>query len=307
MKLHRLLALLAALSPLAACSGTPESLATQLQTALEKGDMDAVMALARIDDTPAQLRFFLLDQVRECGMASTVCTASAQPLDEEFKQSLGGLAEQGLESSAQPEGIILVQAKESDGSGSGKLQMPFAKVDGKYRLVAQRYTAAKLAALRATTNAQLLDQMLAAGIYDDASGERRTDWKDSATALPADGGEPGQALAKSAAALHAAVLAKDPDAAANSGNSFAKLIFADKDFEGKPVPLEVRKAKLHTQGLRFLHDVKVGGGWLRGNEAILLVDAKDGIGWIERGAVFLTKDGEGWNVAGTQTVNYPPQ
>lgn len=305
MKPRHLLAMLSLMPLLHACGSTPESFAAQVQQAFESGDMDRVLAFSAIDDAPADLRFFLLDQVRECGEATTTCTAQAEPLDEKFKQSLGELGAQGLESPQMPEGLIVLTTREADGQGSGQLKMPYAKVGGQYRLISQRYTAAKLTELRATTNQQLLDQMLAAGIYDMTAGERRTDWKDTATALPADGGEPGQMLVKTSAALYAAAQAGDPDAAAASGNDFAKLMLSATDFSGKPVAHEVRKAKLRTQALRFLHDVRIGGGWQRGDEAVLLVDAKNGAGWIERGALFLSKRDGGWAIAGKQTISYP--
>ena len=286
---RRLALLLVLLAPLAACGGSPETLAKDIQTAFEKGDMDAALKLADIDNTPAQLRFFYLSEVQDCGAADNVCTASAAPLDDKFKQMLTDLGPQGLESANVPEGLIVLESKSTDGKSKGKMRMPYAKVDGKYRIIAQRYTAAKLKEMHEQTNPQLAEKMLAAGIYDSEKGERRTDWKDTATALPADGGEPGQSLVRTSTALYAAVQANDPDAAVKSGDGFAEMVLKDKDYDGKPVSLEFRKAKLRAQGLRFLHDVKVSGGWLRGNDALLLVDAKDGAGWVSRGAVFMMK------------------
>jgi hypothetical protein len=305
MNARRLALVLALLAPLAACGGSPENLAKDVQAAFEKGDMDAALKLADIDTTPAQLRFFYLSEVQECGEADVVCTASATPLDDDFKKMLASLGPQGLESVNAPEGLIVVESKSTDGKSKGKMRMPYAKVGGKYRLVAQRYTAAKLAEMRAQTNQQLADKMLAAGIYDSETRERRTDWKDTATALPADGGEPGQTLVRTSTALHAAVQANDPEAAAKSGDGFAEMAMRDKDFDGKPIPLDVRKAKLRAQGLRFLHDVKVSGGWQRGNDALLLVDAKDGAGWVSRGAVFMMKTDDKWSIAGKEMVEYP--
>ena len=306
MKTLRLALLSLAVMPLVACGGgSPESLAKDVQTIFEKGDMDAALKLADLDTTPAQLRFFYLDGVNDCGKPDTACTAKAEPLDDAFKKRLESLGPQGLESVGAPEGVIVVEQKSADGKSSGKLRMPYGKVDGKYRIVTQRYTAAKLAEMRATTNEQLLQQMLAGGIYDSEKGERITTWKDTATALPADGGEAGQSLVRTSTALHAAATANDPDAAVKSGDGFAQMVFADKDYDGKPVPLAERKAKLRAQAYRFLHDVKVSGGWQRGDEAILLVDAKDGAGWVSRGAVFLTKRDGAWSVAGKEMVDYP--
>lgn len=307
MKPLRLIPLLALTALLHGCGGSPDSLAKDLQAAFEKGDMDAALALAKLDGTPADLHFFFLDQVRECGSAETACTASVVPLDEDYKKDQARMADEGLEVAAAPEGLIVMQSKDADGKGSGKMKMPYAKVDGKYRLIAQRYTAAKLAEVRATTHEQQLKKMLDMGIYDSETQQRRTDWKDSATALPADGGEIGQALVRSSAALHAAVVAGDPDAAVKSGNGFAAMIAADKGYDGKPVSMEFRKAKLRSQSMRFLYDVKVQGGWQRGKEAILLVDAKDGVGWNNRGALFLTQGEDGaWDIAGKTLVSYPP-
>lgn len=307
MKPLHLIPLLALTALLHGCGGSPDSLAKDLQAAFEKGDMDAALALARLDGTPAELHFFFLDQVRECGEAETICTVSVAPLDEGYRKDQARMAEEGLEVAAQPEGLIVLQSKDAAGKGSGHMKMPYARVDGKYRLVAQRYTTAKLAEVRATTHEQQLKKMLDMGIYDSETQQRRTDWKDSATALPADGGEVGQALVRSSAALHAAVVAADPDAAVKSGNGFAAMAMADKGYDGKPVSLETRKAKLRAQSMRFLYDVKVEGGWQRGKEAILLVDAKDGVGWNNRGALFLMQGENGaWDIAGKTLVSYPP-
>ncbi|MDC8014866.1 hypothetical protein [Tahibacter soli] len=305
MKPLRLALLSLVVVPLAACGGSPENLAKDVQTVFEKGDMDGALKLADLDTTPAQLRFFYLDGVHDCGQASITCTAKAEPLDDAFKKRLESLGPQGLESVAAPEGVIVVEQKSADGKSNGKLRMPYGKVGGKYRIISQRYTAAKLTEMRAQTNEQLLQQMLAAGIYDSEKGERSTTWKDTATALPADGGEPGQSLVRTSAALYAAASANDPDAAVKSGDGFAAMVLADKDYEGKPVPLADRKSKMRAQAYRFLHDVKVSGGWIRGDEAIVLVDAKDGAGWVSRGALFMMKRDGAWSVAGKETVEYP--
>src|SRR5690606_13298937 len=123
--------------------------------------------------------------------------------------------------------------------------------------------------------------------------------------LPADGGDAGRALLAQTRAMAAAVDAKNPDAAVRDGGQMARLIYADKDYTGKPVPLAQRQRKLELQGLRMLRDAEVRGGYSHGNDAALLVDARNGIGWIERGAVLMTqRDGE-WSVSGRKTVSYP--
>jgi hypothetical protein len=291
--------------PLVACGGSPDKLAESLQRAFQAGDQEAALALARLDGAPAQLHFFFLDQVGDCAEAGTTCTTTLAPLDDKFKEQAEGLAEQGLEIIAPPEGIVVVEAKSE--TGSGKMRMPYAKVDGDYRIVSQRYSAAKLDEMRGKSNAALLQEMLDNGIYDPASGERRTDWKDTATELPPGGGDVGAAYRKQVEALAAAVAANDPDAAANNGGAFAAMVVGANDYAGKPVPMEVRKRKLRSQSARWLREIEIEGGWQKGDEAILVFTGKNGIGWIERGALFVTRENAdaSWGKAGDTTVEYP--
>lgn len=292
--------------PLAACgSNTPEKLAESLQRAFEAGDQDAALALARLEGSPAQLHFFFLDQVGDCAEAETTCTASVAPLDDKFEQQTQGMSAEGFEVVAPPEGIIVVEAKSKD--GSGKMRMPYAKVDGDYRIVSQRYSAAKLAEMRAKTNAALLREMLDKGVYDRSTGERNTNWQEGATALPAGGGEVGAAYRKQVEALAAAIAAGDVDAAANSGDGFAAMVLGATDYAGKPVPLDVRKRKLRSQSARWLREIEIEGGWQKGDEAILVFTGRNGIGWIERGVRFVTRDdaNANWGKVGDTTVEYP--
>jgi hypothetical protein len=55
----------------------------------------------------------------------------------------------------------------------------------------------------------------------------------------------------------------------------------------------------------MLRDVKVEGGWRLGDDAVVVFSARNGSGWIERGAVLLTKEGDAWDVSGKETVSYP--
>ena len=38
---------------------------------------------------------------------------------------------------------------------------------------------------------------------------------------------------------------------------------------------------------------------------MLLIEARNGIGWIERGPILLSRDGEYWSKAGDNLVSYP--
>jgi len=327
--LRLILPALASLLVVFSCAGatsTPDALAKALQRALDSGDFKAAAALADMANAPAEVHFALLGNVYECSTEAT-CTVATAPIEATFRQQLAEQAKQlGAEAPA-AEGLIVVTSKSKDGSGSGTLQMPYAKIDGTYKLASLHLGAAEIAKRRATSGEQLLKDMFAGGIYDnasgerrrggpvgaplaagvvvDASGERRTDWATAATPLPADGGKAGAELVRQTSAMAKAVDAKDPDAAMTAGGQWATVVFADKSYDGKPIAREQRQKKLYVQSLRMLRDVKVTGGYELGDDAALIVEARDGIGWTERGAVLMTRTGDVWDVSGKQLIAYP--
>lgn len=306
MPLIRKVLPLFALISISACgaSSNPGALAKQLQKALDTGDFEAARALADIDGAPAEARFAYFDVVYECA-ADMQCKVSVAPLDDEFKK---GLAEDAKAIDATPiaaEGLIVVTETSRDGSGSGELKMPYAKSAGGYRIAVMRPGAAALAKARARSNDDILKELFASGIYDPATGARRTDWAAAAKPLPSDGGEPGHAFVASTHAMAVAVDAKDPDAAMRAGGRWSQMVFSDKSFDGKPIAKEQRQKKLVAQSQRMLRDVKVSGGYQLGDDAALVFEARNGSGWIERGAVLLTKSDDAWDVSGKQTVAYP--
>ncbi len=284
-------------------ASTPDGLIKALQVALDKGDFEAALKLADIADAPAELHFFFLDTVRECASEAT-CTASTAAADDALRQRLKAQAEQLHAQAPAIEGVVKVDVKSRDGSGSGTMEMPYANVGGEYKLTSIHFTDAEFAALRSKSDQALLDELFAQGIRD-AEGESRTDWATAATKLPADGGEAGKAFVAQTTAMSAAVDARDPDAAMHSGGQMATIVFRDKDFEDKPIPLVDRKQKLHVQSLRMLRDVKVNGGYQLGDDAVLMVEARNGIGWIVRGPIVLSRDGDNWDRAGENSVSYP--
>jgi len=307
--MFRLTLILALAAGSCGCSGAASNtnaLASELQTALTVGDFTAATKLADLDGAPAETHFHYLSTVLDCSTQST-CTVATAPLDAAFREEWqAGAKTLGTEAPA-VEGLIVVTMQSKDGSGSGAMTIPYARIGGSYKLAALHLGATEAAARSAKSDADLLSAMLASGIYDNATGARRTDWATAATRLPADGGEPGKALVQATAAMAAAVDAHDPDAAMRSGSQWAKIVFADKSYDGKPVALEVRKRKLQVQALRMLRDVKVSGGYQMGNDAVLSIQARNGIGWVERGALLISREGDAWDAssAGAQTVSYP--
>lgn len=300
------LALLLLLSS-AACSqaqSTHEALAKAVQSAFSKGDFDAARKLADVDMAPADLHFFYFDAVRECADES-VCSTSTAVADDELIAQLTEQAKQFNAEMPKVEGTIKIEMKAKDGSSSGKMSMPYAKVDGVYKLVSAEYSAQEIARLKTTTNESLVKEFFAQGIRDSGMSEPRTDWETAATKLPADGGEVGKAYLKQTRAMSAAVDAKDPDAAMNSGSQMATIIYRDKNFDGTPIPLAERQAKLKVQALRMVRDVSIKGGYQMGDSAVLVIEARDGIGWVTRGPILLVHEGGIWDKAGDHFVRYP--
>ena len=291
------------MSACAQAASTPAALAKALQSALDKGDFEAARQLAEIDRSPAELHFFFFDNVRECASEAT-CTVTTAAADEAMRQQLKAQAEQLHAQVPAIEGVVKVAVKSRDGSGSGTMEMPYATVGNAYKLTSIQYSDAEFSALRDKPDQALVDELFAQGIRD-SKGESRTDWATAATRLAADGGEAGKAFLKQTRATSAAVDAKDPDAAMNSGGQMSTIVFRDKNFEGKPIPLVDRQRKLHVQSLRMLRDVKVKGGYQLGDDAVLMIEARDGIGWIVRGPIVLSRDGSDWDRAGANTVSYP--
>jgi hypothetical protein len=298
------LSALIAVSSCVSAASSADALARQLQKALDAGDFAAASALADVDGAPADVRFVYFDTVYSCA-ADMQCKVAIAPLDAAFE---AGLAEDAKAYGAAPiaaEGVVVVTEKSKDGSGSGDLRMPYVKTAGGYRIAVMRPGVAKLAEAKARTNEEIAKSLLAAGIYDPATNARRTDWATAAKPLPKDGGEPGHAFVAATGAMSKAVAANDPDAAMRAGGRISQIVFADKTFDGKPIPRAQRQKKLVAQSQRMLRDVAVEGGWQLGDDAVLVFSARTGSGWIERGAVLLTKLGDAWDISGKETVSYP--
>lgn len=305
---HILLGLAAwALLSGAACSqaqSTPEALAKAVQSAFGKGDFEAARRLAEMDMAPADLHFFYFDAVWECA-GESVCTARLAAADNDLIDRLKEQASQINAEVPTVEGTVVIEMKARDGSSSGKMSMPYAKTGGAYKLVSIAYTAQEIAKLKATTNESLVKEFFTRGIRGSAMSEPRTDWETAATKLPADGGDVGKAYLKQTRAMAAAVDAKDPDAAMNSGSQMAKIIYRDKNFDGTLIPLAERKAKLKVQALRMVRDVTIKGGYQMGDSAVLVIEARAGVGRVTRGPILLVDDGGVRDEAGAHFIRYP--
>ncbi|MEO8671468.1 MAG: hypothetical protein ABI411_09155 [Tahibacter sp.] len=294
---------------LGACGGAgsdPPSLAAALQKALSAGDFKAAAELVDMTRAPADVRFAYDDLVLECSSGAT-CTVATAPLDDAFRAELQADAKKLGADPLAAEGLMVVSSHlvAANGSSSGTMKLPYAKIGGMYKVSSLHLSEAEITRLRGKPSEDLLKEMFAEGIYDNASRERRTDWETAATRIAEDGGEAGKALVQQTAAMAAAVDNKDPDAAMRTGSQWAKIVFSDKEYDGKPIALDKRQRKLRVQSLRMLRDVKVKGAYQLGDDVALVVEARNGIGWIERGAILMSRGSPGWDVSGTKTISYP--
>ena len=292
----------------ACASNTPEKLANDLQTALGKGDVDAALALGNFKNTIPILKWAYLNRVVSCGYES-ICNVSVKADDpaaiaERAAQQL----KQGFEFETKPEGVLVLSfVSRKPGESKGEQRMPFAKIDGQYRILTGQYSAKKLAELRAKSNSQLLDELFAQGIRENAPPHKnRTDWKTAATALPAGGGEIGATYAAEVARDYLHYSTGDLAGVLADGGDFEKTLYGEKDFDGAPVAKSVRISQLRAQSGRMTMQVKVLGGYQLGDDVVLDTEGKADNGWVVRGPVLLTRNSEGkFQGAGDMTVSYP--
>jgi hypothetical protein len=311
MRPTTLIASLACAVALCSCAKGPERLASDLKQALDKKDQDALVALADLKQAPSMMLFEVLYLADECA-APMICTVTIKPVDAAWQQkSDTEVAAQKSEWRVKPEGVILLEGHPDPaapkGSTAGKMtmEMPYAQVDGGYKLVMARYTAARLAELKATTPQAAADATLALGIGKPGSSERNMDWKTTATAVPAGGGEAGAAYLASVAAVGAAIKANDVDALAKATGDWGRAVLGPKNFDGTPVPLDKRQRKMRAQAVRMVVAAQVLGGYQLEDQVVLVIEGTNGGGNTVRGAIVMERGEGGWRSAGEDLIEIP--
>lgn len=296
--------------PLAACAEGPDSLKSALQNALDTGNGTAVIALADLKGAPAMAHYLLLSMVDQCS-DKKVCKVELTPITPEWeKRSAESAARQGLEPKLKPEGLLRVTGKARDAKPDAKNEMtttlPYANVDGKYRLVGQHFSAAKRAELEGTTAQAQAEKTLAAGIPDEpGTNERNAQWKSTATALPPGGGEIGKAYLARLGQRAAAAKANDPDAAVAATGQWGEVVLGAKEHDGTPRSMDVRKRKLAAQAPRWEVEAQVLGGWVKDRMAVLVVEGKNGAGNIVRGAQLMEQVNGKWESGAADLLEVP--
>ena len=263
--------------------------------------MDAEMALLDTRGVPAQLQFFYEDLVNDC--VEFPCVVSVAPLPPEFKESAAKqLQTHSLDFAVAPEGIIKVTGESADKKENMSVEMPYAKINGEYKIVSNNYTPAKVAELKAKSAQAIADELLADGVGTPPD----KDWKNKARVLSAGGGEAGAAFVARDNAIVAAAKANDPDAIVTVLGEYGRIVYGDKDYKGTPRPMKQRQMKLRAQSVRFTYDTKVLGGYALDDVYALIYEGRDGAGWTVRGCnVGTFKDGK-WEAIGGQKIEIPP-
>jgi len=293
-------AMLSLCAAVAACAGnSPDGLSSSLQKALTNGDVDGALALLDSPNIPSEQMFFYVNMLADCSNGAT-CTTKTVPLDEGFNKRLATQKQQGFDFAAAPEGLIQISVT---GEGmKGSTTLPYAKVDGNYRILGAHLTAQKIAELQKETAQSKTEGLLKTG-----PGFRPDpEWKTHATALPPDGGEAGAALVALVKARTEAVKAGDVDKRIAVGDERDAIIYAAKSrATGKENSLKSRQIDMRSQAMRELADVKVLGGYQNGDTAILTIEGHDGHGWTMRGVQVMQQKNGKWSTEQADTVSSP--
>ncbi len=257
-----------------------------------------------------------------------------QTTDEEWNKKEARWLIEGRELPIKPEGLINITPHVTNPAGDSRLlvngylpyapikleepikitphiikppvdrDLPYARVGNEYKIIMDRYTAAKLATAKATSAQAAAEQTMAKGIYND-KGELDKEWKSKAMALPVDGGEAGAAFLAYVKAVAAAVKTNDVDAVAKATGKWGQAVLGATDYAGKPVPLQQRQLKLRAQALRFLMEARILGGYRLGNKAVLIVEGTNGNGATVRGAQVMGLLEGKWSRQGEDFIEIP--
>ena len=266
--------------PACAAADSPTALAQRMQKAVAAKDVDAFAAeFDQLGALTGMEQFAALNLVREC--QEMTCTLTAGPLTPEATEELKKDPE--LEPTAQPEGVIVLAAKSADGTGqmSGNLALR----EGRFGLQ-DRGRAAQGGPPREAEG------------HDGTGGDRREAREGHRRTIP-----PGRARRRrcrptaasparsssprSRRSAHA-VKAKDVDAAAKAGGGWNEMVFGATE-DGKPVPLATRQLALRVQSPRIIVDARVLGGYVNGDQAVLVIEGTNGAGNTIKGPLVMSK------------------
>lgn len=281
-----------------AAMSTPQALADHLSRSFEQADFEALDRSFALRGAPALARAMLHDMALDCS-GRLRCAVSVVPLNEEWRERAAQMrAEEGVVAVDEVLGLLKLDGKsrspQEGMSESLKLEVPYARVDGQYQVAGMRYTEEKLAELRSQTAWQVAEAHLACCVYDFSTREQDPDFLKRASKLPADGGAAGAELLARTEATAQALAARDPDAYAALEPEVGMLLYGPTDWEGNAVPLALRQRKIQTAGLTELVEVTVLGGWQLDDQALLVVEGRNGAGSEIRGVQRMSFREERW-------------
>ena len=289
-------------------SSNPEALARKLAVAYKAGDMDAALALFDMHHGQSMSQHYFMQLVLDCFEKYT-CTISPGPLEEEFKKRL---ANNDIQSKSifdpMPEGQMNIDKKPNKaGAREYKEWLPYAKVDGAYKVTGIVITKAWQAKQQGITAQSITDELLAKGPI--LPSGRDPEWKRKANVLPPGGGEAGAALIARVNGMATAAKSNDVNAMIAVMGSYGEYIYGEKDSDGNPVSLRRRQLLMRVDMMSALVDVTVLGGYQLNNFAVLVIEGRRGDGWIERGekSAVRQQDGEwAWTDEGLADIAFPP-
>ena len=243
------------------------------------GDLEAANALLHNQHNAADQQLTYISLVENCSNGFD-CKVSRGAVTDDFNKSMAGDRENdGRELPIAAGGLLSIDTSYKDANSEAKdtFLLPYAKVDGSYKVIAASYTATQLHELQAKSAQAVAAEQLAAGIDGDP------DWRRKATKLAADGGEPGKQLVAHVAAIAKAFKERDYARLITLGGVRAKYLYAEKDSTGAIVPAKKRQLLLQGQQVQELVEVNVLGGYQQGDTAVVIIEGHNGAGWIVLG------------------------
>ena len=306
-----------ALSCLIAWSANAAADSTQqfvgdIERAIKARDDKALLDRADLSQASAMNVWFLIGVIDNCN-EGIACAVTVKPLDDAWRKKDASIRErQRTEWRVAPEGILRIagnsDAKTGDTPGGARaveMELPYARIGDQTRIVVAALQPAERAKLLATSASAAAEATLAqsssfAGL--DISGKA---WKAKAKALPADGGNPGAAYLAYVGKIAAAIKAKDVDALTAATGEVGQFLFGAKDFAGKAVPLDKRQRKMRAQSVRMVVEASVLGGYVLDSDALLIVEGRNGLGNVVRGAMQMKLKNGVWVHGGGDLMEIP--
>ncbi len=299
-----------------AAADSTQQFVSDIERAIKARDDKALLARADLSHASAMNAWFLIKLIGDCD-EGVACSVTVKPPDDAWRKEDSSIRErQKTEWRVAPEGTLRIAGKSDAKPGakvgevagaarSIEVELPYARIGDQFRIVVAAFRPAERARLLATSATAAADATLEQSSRfagQDISGKA---WKAKAKALPSDGGIPGAAYLAYVGKIAAAVNAKDVDALTAATGDVGQFLFGAKDFAGQAVPLDKRQLKMRAQSVRMVVEAKVLGGYVLDSDALLIVEGRNGLGNVVRGAVMMDLKNGIWVQSGSNLLEIP--